>query len=57
MTKLDDRKEAIKKITKDIALNNKIHQAQVLSSVIKKWMRHEALEKGDTRKFNNLRRG
>ena len=57
MTKLDDRKEAIKKITKDIALSNKIHQAQVLSNIIKKWMRHEALEKGDTRKFNNLRRG
>ena len=57
MQDLKDRRENIRKTAAATGIKNDKSSDKIMAEVIKRWMRHEALESDDPRKFNHLRRG
>ena len=57
MRNLEKRKEAIRKKINDITQNNNLGRHEVIANVVRKWLHQGAVDSGDTRQFNYLRRG
>ena len=57
MRDLEKRKEVIRKKVSDISENNNLGRHEVIANVVKKWLHQGAVDSGDTRQSNYLRRG
>ena len=56
MKESESRKEKIKKKVSDISTNNNLGRHEVIANIVKNWLNHAAVNSGDTRQPNYLRR-